>query len=928
MNQQQELRNRISSLVARLHDLYREQSNTHDLLKRVKAAESALGGIEAQVEPNPAGYDVGERANPFGPGLVSTEGHPSLYDQLARHARESVVVRIATAFISAAEQNPLNQPLESVTSRGGRVYVLTSLMNAFNRPETLRSFLEWENLELRIYIDDPSLGSDALRYPPAGFHPKSYLFHKQQAPHALIAGSANMTGAGLSSHIEWSYVSDFEVNAGFGNRGESPYAAAVRLFDDAWERHGLAPDAEFIDRYEELYTEAEKTRVDMRALYRRRISLPAGAGRDEPFRDDVPQVTPRPAQQEALKRLEKYRRSGHSRFAVVAATGIGKTFLSAFEVRNARAKRVLFVAHREQILNHARNTFGQVLPEMKIAVIQGGGSIRATDSDDDVSVFATVQTLSRPQNLERFDPRDFDYLVIDEFHHAAARSYQRIVDHFRPRYLLGMTATPERMDGQDVLEICNRNVAYEVRLFEAIDHRWLAPFQYFAIYDPTDYSQIRWTGRGYDPHELENALANDTRADIIVRNLRRYQPAAGRWKCLAFCSNVGHAQWMARAFNERGFEAAAVTGETPDDERRRLIWRMQDDSDPLSVLCSVDVLSEGIDIPDLSHILLLRPTLSPQVFLQQLGRGLRLYPGKEFVVVLDFVGNFEQNWTVPLALSGSTALPDTKRKALEQIEGFEAPTGCYVSIDAEVKRVWRERIERLFKRQSKIERMRLVINEAAAREVREPVALSKVRLGDLFDTESKDTVRDLVRSLGGWLRIRERLELLSEYEQTLVGGPGERFLSHVEGELKPSKSYKMAVLHALLDMADEGDIEPSWDIDAIAERFLAYYRDHNERRPDWPELAKSNNPEEFAVARAKAHILKMPLHYLSNSDDKFFHLDTGGNRFALVDEIAAFWRDDRFRELVRERVEYAEAVYWFRWEKNSDTDRPASHHPT
>jgi hypothetical protein len=138
----------------------------------------------------------------------------------------------------------------------------------------------------------------------------------------------------------------------------------------------------------------------------------------------------------------------------------------------------------------------------------------------------------------------------------------------------------------------------------------------------------------------------------------------------------------------------------------------------------------------------------------------------------------------------------------------------------------------------------------------------------------------------------------------------------------------MAVLHALLDMADEGDIEPSWDIDAIAERFLAYYRDHNERRPDWPELAKSNNPEEFAVARAKAHVLKMPLHYLSNSDDKFFHLDTGGNRFALADEVAAFWRDERFRELVRERVEYAEAVYWFRWEKNSDTDRTASHHPT
>lgn len=925
MNRQQETRDRISSLVARLHELYREQVNTDHLLKRVKAAESALGGIEAHVEPQSAGYETRERANVVAPGLVSSEGHPSLYDQLAEHARESVEVRVATAFISAAEQNPLNQPLESVTERGGRVYVLTSLMNAFNRPETLRSFLEWENLELRIYIDDPSLGSDALRYPPAGFHPKSYLFHKQQAPHALIAGSANMTGAGLSSNIEWSYVSDFEVNAGFGNRGESPYAAAVRLFDETWERHGLVPDAEFIERYEELYREAEKTRDEMRALYRR-ISVAGGGGNDEPPRDSIPHVAPRPAQQEALRRLEEYRRNGHSRFAVVAATGIGKTFLSAFEVRNAGARRVLFVAHREQILNHAKNTFDQVLPEMKTAIIQGEGSINAADGDD-VSVFATVQTLSRPQNLERFDPRAFDYLIVDEFHHAAAGSYRRIVDHFRPQYLLGMTATPERMDGQDVLEICNRNVAYEVRLFEAIDNRWLAPFQYFAIYDPTDYSQIRWTGRGYKEKDLEKVLSSDTRADIIVRDLRRYQPAAGPWKCLAFCSNVGHAQWMAKAFSERGFEAASVTGKTPDDERRQLIRGIQDDSDPLSILCSVDVLSEGIDIPSLSHILLLRPTQSPQVFLQQLGRGLRLYPGKEFVVVLDFVGNFEQNWTVPLALSESTALPDTRRKALEQIEDFEAPAGCYIGVDAEVKRVWRERIERLFKRQYKIERMRLLIDEAAARAVPEAVAPSEVRLSDLFDTESKKTVRDLVRSLDGWLRIREKLDLLSEYEQTLLDGPGESLLSHVEGELKPNKSYKMAVLHALLDMADEGELEASWDIDAIAERFLAYYRDHSDRRLDWPELAKSKNPQEFSTSRAKAHILKMPLHHLSNSDDKFFRLDTDNNRFALVEEVAPFWRDARFRQLVRERVEYAEALYWYRWERKSTGVRNDGRNP-
>jgi hypothetical protein len=209
------------------------------------------------------------------------------------------------------------------------------------------------------------------------------------------------------------------VNAGLGNEGDTPYARAVRLFDEAWNQHGFEPDAEFLERYEELYNEAEGLRSRMRALYRRGVSLPADAGRDEPPRPDLSPVAPRPAQQAALHELHERRQRGERKFALVAATGIGKTFLSAFEVRNAGVSRVLFIAHRERIVSHAKQSFAQVLPEMEGLIIQGQASI-AQAAGERLSAFATVQTLSRPENLERFAPDAFDYIVIDEFHHAGA----------------------------------------------------------------------------------------------------------------------------------------------------------------------------------------------------------------------------------------------------------------------------------------------------------------------------------------------------------------------------------------------------------------------------------------------------------------------------------------------------------------------------
>ena len=927
MSRENDLYRRITELIAELHALYHAGSANDEVIQRLESAHEALR-LGPQV--NQAGRRQGNQVTP---GLVTTGGKRPLREHLAQHTRESTVVRIATAFLSAAEHNPLNLPLDDVTRSGGRAYILTSLMNAFNRPETLRSFTNRENIELRLYVADPEAGTRELTNQLVGFHAKTYLFEKASSPNVVVTGSANMTRGGLGSNVEWSYMSDFEVNARLSNDDGTPYAKAAALFDETWNTHGLEPDPAFLSAYEQLYREAEAFRARLPTAHRKWIPIPDSIGRDEPEKQGETKIVPRPAQQTALTKLEEFRRAGHTRLAVIAATGVGKTFLSAFDVRNARvngkpADRVLFIAHRELILKRAQESFGRVIPDLPGTIIQGAESISESRGQR-FCAFATVQTLSRSENLKKFSPDEFDYIVVDEFHHAAAESYQAILDYFRPTYLLGMTATPERVDGQDVLEICDRNVAYEVRLFEAIDRRWLVPFQYYAIYDPTDYSQIRWTGRGYDELQLERALEDDSRAEIITTNLGRFQPASGGWKCLAFCSNKGHAQWMARVFTEKGYPAESIIAETSDSERAEILRRLQSDEDELKVVCSVDVLSEGVDIPALTHILLLRPTQSFQVFLQQLGRGLRLHPGKEFVVVLDFVGNFENNYVAPLVLGGRYAVPETKHTAINSLDDFELPAGCHIGVDTKVRAVWREQIEKAVSPKRRIDRIRQIIIDAAHERATQDVeagtgktvtkigesdvAPGDVKLVDLFNTESVDSVQKLVRDLGGWLQIRAHPEvaLISDYEQQLVGTVGEQFLKHIEQELHPTKSYKMAILHSLLDMADEGTVETEWSIDPIAKRFLQYYLANPRRIKDWPALAKSSDPTEFGLSKVRTHIISNPLNFLSNTEEKFFELDKAANAFRLKKSMHDLWRDRRFRDLVRERVDYAEACYWY-----------------
>jgi len=904
------IRDTIAELVAQLHALYgaSERSEFDRLVGRIQESVQSLSSTDSEAAIR--------KYSTYTPGVVTTAGDPPLYAHLSTHIEEANRLRIASAFLSALDTNPLIQPLDRLLERGGSVQILTSLMGFFNRPSALRAFLEWhKNLELRLYVNDLDAPFRALNEVPPPLHAKALMLEKTGAkPNLLSVGSANFTAAGLSDNIEWNYVSDFEVNAQF-RQESSPYQRAVSLFEDLWNNHGYLPDDEFLKRYEELHKRARMLHTELR-----RLSSRAGEFTEGDSEIDVDGLPcPRPAQQTALHNMCVLRELGVRRFAIIAATGLGKTMLSAFEVRNAGAKRVLFIAHRDTILAQAQSDYKRVLPEATQVQVQGRASLEAVRGEQ-VHVFAMIQTLAARNNFRLLPQQLFDYIVVDEFHHASAESYKRVIEYFDAPHLLGMTATPERTDGQDVLELCDRQVAYEIRLLEAIDRKWLAPFQYYALYDPTDYKEVRWTGKGYDEEQLERALSRDTRARLVVNALRRYQPSHGKLKCLAFCSNVGHAGWMAKRFAEHGFEADTILGETPDPERAALLKRLADESGGLRIICAVDVLSEGVDVPNITHVLLLRPTQSFTVFLQQIGRGLRLHPDKDFVTVLDFVGNFRKGYVAPLALNGYHGPPPDKPRITDLFE-FRPPRACYVSVDKAVVKLWRDEIRALYPPDTPVERLKTVIDELAGE--RNP---SEVRLPELFTLDEPVDYGRLIRRQGGWLAVRRSLGIARPEEEQFAETSADEFLKHIEADLRPNRSYKMAVLKSLLWIAsreaagDEGDADASvrveWTIDEIGSEFLSYYLSDRLRMQDWPELARSSDPHTFPLQRVKTHIVNMPLNYLSDDSSKFFTLDRKAGTFALIPSMHPFWRKRKFRDLVRERVEYAEALYWYRQNKN------------
>lgn len=600
--------------------------------------------------------------------LVNASGEPSLASELARELATADRVDLLCAFVKWSGLRVLLEALGAVIERGRErggaspVRVLTTTYIGASEVRALEALAEI-GAEVRISYDDRR----------TRLHAKAWLFHRESGSHTAYIGSSNLSHAALHEGLEW--------NVRLSWRDSALLLAKFRAaFESYWEA----------DEFEPYEPGRDRERV-VRALAAQRAS---GEERGPALRLDL---SPHPHQEPMLEALRVEREHGHWKNLVVAPTGTGKTLVAAFDYRELRAKlpraRLLFVAHRERILTQSRDAFAAVLRDPGFGELLTGGHEVARGEH----VFATIQSLSRMSFAEELPAEHFDAVIVDEFHHAEAPTYERLLAHVRPRVLLGLTATPERFDGKDVRRWFDGRTAYEMRLWEALEQGLLAPFQYFGVKDSVDLDDVAWKrGWGYDRGELARryvvAGGAEARARLVLQEVERRVADPRRMRALGFCVSVEHARFMAERFGEAGIASEAVVGETPSEDREAAVRRLE--SGDLQALFTVDLFNEGVDIPTLDTVLFLRPTESATVFLQQLGRGLRLHREKPCLTVLDFIGNARREFRFDSRFRA--LLGGTTRQVARQIEsGFPyLPPGCAMQLDPRAMQVVLESIRR------------------------------------------------------------------------------------------------------------------------------------------------------------------------------------------------------------------------------------------
>jgi superfamily II DNA or RNA helicase/HKD family nuclease len=529
---------------------------------------------------------------------------------------------ISVAFVTTSGVAVIINKLKELEDRGIKGKILVSQYLNFTEPEALKRLMKFKNIDLRIATTGNA-------------HTKGYIF-KNKEHYNLIVGSSNLTAQALATNKEW----NIKVSA----LDESSIVEKVlREFNSDFEK-GTSVTAEFILFYEEIY--------QSQFLLSRKNKF-------EIINHSQLMICPNSMQIEALENLKKLRFERKNKALIISATGTGKTYLSAFDAKAFNPKKLLFVVHRLTIAKDSLNTFRNVFGNNKTMGLYSG-SQRDLDCD---FVFSTIQTISKENHLDNFSKDHFDYIIIDETHRSGADSYLRLIEHFEPKFLLGMTATPERTDGNDIFRLFDHNIAYEIRLNRAMEEEMLSSFHYYGV---TDLS--------IDNAEVNSKadfryLVSSERVERIIENANFYGSDNGITRGLIFCSRKDEALELSVLFNTKGFKTIALTGDSNEEERARSIEKLESDnlSEKLDYIFTVDIFNEGIDIPKINQIIMLRPTESVIIFIQQLGRGLRKVDGKGYLTVIDFIGNYENNYLIPIALYGDTSYnKDSLRKLITE----------------------------------------------------------------------------------------------------------------------------------------------------------------------------------------------------------------------------------------------------------------------
>lgn len=522
--------------------------------------------------------------------------------EITKRLKECDYFEFSVAFISESGLAVLKQILLNLKEKGVKGRIITSTYLGFNAPKMFKQLLSFTNIEVRIFEQEH-----------CGFHPKGFIFHTGDH-RDIIVGSSNLTQTALESNQEWDLFFTSHENGELASQVSNE-------FDIQWELSTPLTN-EWIESYKETYVKPVR---------------PASVQSSKT-------IKPNKMQEEALKSLKNLRDNNKDKALLISATGTGKTFLSAFDVKRFKPKRLLFVVHRRNIAEAALRSFQCLIPNVSMGIFSG--NTKETDSD---FIFSTVQTIHKKEYRELFDRDAFDYIIIDEVHRAGAQSYQDIVDYFKPKFLLGMSATPERSDDFDIYEMFDHNIAYEIRLIQAMEYNLLCPFHYYGITDMTI------DGIEIDDKSEFNILTSELRVDYIIEKINEYGYSGDHIHGLIFCSRKDECEKLSQLFNMRGYKTIALTGDSSEEMRQKAIDSLEsNDENSLDYIFTVDIFNEGIDIPKVNQVVMLRPTESAIVFVQQLGRGLRKNDSKEYVVIIDFIGNYEKNFLIPVALSGQT----------------------------------------------------------------------------------------------------------------------------------------------------------------------------------------------------------------------------------------------------------------------------------
>lgn len=746
-------------------------------------------------------------------------------------------IKMAVAFIKTTGLRLLLPDLLESLQRNenAQVRILTSDYLDVTDPEALRllMLLAEQGALVRVF---QSSGSS--------FHLKAYLFSGQDWGRAFI-GSSNISRQALQQGLEWNYRINYP--------GDDGYLEACGRFDQLFEhpRCTTLTDA-WIDEYE-----------------RRRIkpvqSSEAGSTESEP------PPSPSKVQQEALQALRVTREQGYLRGLVVLATGLGKTWLAAFDVKQMGARRVLFVAHREEILNQAAATFTRIQPSARVGFYRG----QQRDSQVDV-LCASVQTLGKVEHLERFKPQHFDYIVVDEFHHASAPTYHRLLQYFAPAFMLGLTATPDRTDNANILALCDDNLVYESDLFSGVSEKLLVPFHYYGIFDgDVDYQGIPWRNGRFDPELLANKLATLGRARHALSQWR----LNAQTRTLAFCVSTRHADYMAEHFRKEGIRAAAVYADSPLSRGEAL---EQLRVGALQVLFSVDLFNEGVDLPVIDTVMMLRPTESKILFLQQLGRGLRRAEGKDKLVVLDFVANHHSFLHKPMALMNQgmnrRQLAEFARSA--ERGRLDLPEGCFVNYDLRF-----------------IDFLKSLDSDSVQTDYRSLRDTLGRRPSVTEFYRSGASLQDMRRQFGHWFALVAAEESeLPDAQRTIIERNGD-FLRELETTAM-TKSYKMVLLEAFLEL---NGWREAVSLDRLAERSWQVLQRRRSLLGDLPDdyQGMSQAPGDWPV-----YWKKNPISAWSGS--RYFSVEEGlfiGNVAVNEAGIAPL------SELVQELVDYRLTTY-------------------